>query len=495
MRGAIRNRNRSHGIAHPARLLPVLAALAICGLPALATVPNQVVLSPDSPWLINATTGQGLLMCGAGDPEGFLYRGSRQSDGTRGGSGADQSQIISALTAAGANTIYMIGWRGCPAGAGGPCGGDGDSSQMPMTCTGNGSTQCNDDSDCSGAGGTCQVDADVIAQWRGWFDQMKAASPQILIYFFFWDDDSAVPANWSEDGGAPGSVERRYYEGVVNALEDYPNLIWVIAEEYPDEFDSSDIVSIAGVIRAADDHDHLIGVHQPPTGGPFAFSGTANIEHFAAQYSGPDTASDTAWHNELRGEFEAAAAGGYHVVMSEVAHGGIGGGDDYRRNAWAGLSAGVGVLALGWWSEGVGTSSCNGGACQSPPATTDLEVCGHALEFFDGINPRGLRPDDGRVSGSTDYVLADPGRRTYVGYTDSYSGSMGLGSIPAGTYVVRWMDTVSGTITTEPAVAHGGGTFTRSRAGSGTEVVVSVHPSSSTEPPQPPQPPEGVAIR
>ena len=50
---------------------------------------------------------------------------------------------------------------------------------------------------------------------------------------------------------------------------------------------------------------------------------------------------------------------------------------------------------------------------------------------------------DDLAAGSTRWVLAKPGN-SYIAYTYDYSGPMGLKSMTAGTYDLKWFDTVDG---------------------------------------------------
>ena len=93
--------------------------------PALPSValPGQIIVDPQTPrWFVynRDSDGDGKLdpfyLGGAGGPEDFFYRGTRNADGTR--SGGDQQTIINALGASGVNGIYVEAVRSH--------GGDGD---------------------------------------------------------------------------------------------------------------------------------------------------------------------------------------------------------------------------------------------------------------------------------------------------------------------------------------------------------------------------------
>ena len=65
---------------------------------------GQVVIDPKYPAWLKREGGSHLFICVPGDPEDFLYRGRRNSDGTRTG---DQMALIDKLVRYGGNCIYM----------------------------------------------------------------------------------------------------------------------------------------------------------------------------------------------------------------------------------------------------------------------------------------------------------------------------------------------------------------------------------------------------
>lgn len=100
------------------------------------------------------------FMCGPGDPEGFLYRGTRNGD---------QMTLINKMKGTGANSIYLMAVRSH--------GGDGDSTQNPFV-----------DSDPTKA-----LDDDILNQWETWFTEMDNNGS--AIFFFFYDDNIKVSNN------------------------------------------------------------------------------------------------------------------------------------------------------------------------------------------------------------------------------------------------------------------------------------------------------------
>ncbi len=76
---------------------------------------GQIMVDPDNPsWLVynrdenNDGRPDPYFLCGPGDPEGFLYRGTRNPDGTRNG---DQEALIEKVRVNGGNCIYLMAVR------------------------------------------------------------------------------------------------------------------------------------------------------------------------------------------------------------------------------------------------------------------------------------------------------------------------------------------------------------------------------------------------
>jgi hypothetical protein len=133
--------------------------------PAAVPLPGQIVIDPEYPAWLKREGGAHLFICGPGDPEDFLYRGQRNSDGTRTG---DQMALIEKLARYGGNCIYMQIVR--------THGGDAgdDPTQNPFV-----------DSDPKKG-----LDARILAQWEEWFTAMDEHG--ILTYLFFYDDSASI---------------------------------------------------------------------------------------------------------------------------------------------------------------------------------------------------------------------------------------------------------------------------------------------------------------
>jgi len=350
---------------------------------------GQIIVDPENPRWLKYQGGGPFFLAGPGDPEGFLYRGSRNADGTRDG---DQFELINKLKGTGANSIYLMAVRSH--------GGDGDATQNPFID--------NDD--------TQALNQAVLDQWETWFTEMDDNG--IVIYFFFYDDDSEI---WQ--GDAVNTPERNFLETLVNRFEHHKNLIWVIAEEYAEEYTAARISNIAEVIRNADDHDHVIAVHKNSGLNFDEFADDPNIDQFAIQYNQSDAdvlheGMKTAWQN---------AEGKYNLNMSEA--GNYGSGKTARLKNWAIAMGGAYVMILFMDIEST--------------ATSDLIDLGRLSEFMASTNFNDMAPHDELALSDTQYVLASPGD-SYIAYTSDYSSGMGLKGMEGGEYTFKWFDPQSG---------------------------------------------------
>ncbi len=442
--------------------------LALLTTPALAISPQRLQVAPGGHW-IQRQNGESVTVCGAGDPENFFYRGTRNTNGTRQSDG-EQDEIIADLIAGGSNAIYIIAYD-VP---------DGGSSARPWTCSGDGSTGCDEDSDCSGVGGTCVLDADILTQWDGWLTTLDAAG--IVTFLFFMDDGGCAPMFTCNDGTL-NAAETAFIDGMVTKFEHLDNLIWVVAEEYAEAFSDAEAAAWAARIRAQDDYDHPILQH-PNSNPPFyPWPTDTNQDGWAAQYNsshvadhGLNTMFNTLWSES------AAAASPWTVVLSEIGSAATGVGVNMRTKVWDVLmGGGWGYLVHGWYSNNC-SGSCSGATscCPNGPPAEDHAVCRDTIEFFSRVDHLAMKPDNSRKSGSTAFALVDDVGRRYVAYAHTYSTNMGLSSVAAGAYDVYWYSPSSAQTATE-TLTHGGGTVTLVRPGSisGSELAFALTPTSS----------------
>jgi hypothetical protein len=416
-----------------------MASLCIQSFDALgAPLLGQIIVdSENSAWL-KRHGGSGFFLAGPGDPEGFLYRGSLNSDGTRNG---DQVALIDKLIPTGANSIYFQAIRSH--------GGDGDSTHNPFI----------DNDPAKG------VNPAVLDQWESWFTRMDDNG--ITIFFFFYDDSARV---WNT-GDSVGGAERDFIQTIVNRFEHHGNLIWVVAEEYAEAYTAARVSNIAAEIRAADDHDHVIAVHKN-NGLDFSeFADDPNIDQFAIQYN---VNAASALHDGMVTAWNSAA-GRYNNNMAEAGNWGTGA--IARQKAWAVAMGGAYVMVLGM--DIVNTS------------TSDLQDLGRLVRFMESTNFNKMAPHDELRFANTEYVLASPGD-SYIAYSSGSSGAeIGLRNMVAGRYDFRWYDPVDGTtvVQNDVAVTDGDQSWQKP-SGMGNEIVVHIRSTTMR-----PNPPEGLLVR
>lgn len=390
-----------------------------------ASLPGQIIVDPANPAWLKYNEGGPLFICGPGDPEGFLYRGLRNSDGTRNG---DQMALINKLKNTGANCIYLIAVRSH--------GGDGDASQNPFV-----------NSDPSQG-----LDQDILNQWETWFAAMDTNG--IVIYFFFYDDNARI---WKKriwnlfDSVRESEID--FIESIVNRFKHHRNLIWVVAEEYEEAFDAGHVSNLAAVIRSADDRDHPIAVHKN-CGLDFSeFADDPNIDQFAIQFKG----TSQILHNGMVTAW-IAANGKFNLNMAEAA--GHGTGSIARKKNWAIAMGGAYVMVFGW--DIIKTK------------ISDLEDCGRLVHFMESTNFNEMAPHDELRYGGTEYVMALPGE-SYIAYASSLSNDIGLKNVKSGIYSFKWFDVTNGNTVIQDNVDVIGGDQTWSKPkGIGNEIAVYV---------------------
>lgn len=394
-----------------------------------APLEGQIIVDPNNPAWLKYNGGGPFFMCGPGDPEGFLYRGSRNPDGTRNG---DQMELIGKLKGTGANCIYLMAVRSH--------GGDGDHTQNPLVAS-------------DPAKG---LDQDILDQWGTWFTEMD--NNGIVIFFIFYDDSARIwnTFNWVFQ------KEKTFIHAIVKKFKHHKNLIWCVAEEYQESYSATRVKNIASEIRVADDHDHVIAVHKLSGLSFSEFSGDPNIDQFAIQYN-VSTAAElhdgmiTAWKK---------AKGRYNLNMSEVAYGGIGKAAEARKKIWAIAMGGAYVMINGMDIKNT--------------ALDDLEDCGRMIRFFQSTDFNEMVPHDELKYGGTEYVLASPGD-SYIAYASSLSGGIGLRNMTKGNYDFKWYDVTNGnTITQTNVSVADGDQIWHKPSGVGSELAVYIKRSAGT---------------
>lgn len=406
--------------------------------------PGQIVVDADHPAWFKYAEGGPFYLCGPGDPEGFLYLGTRNPDGTRTG---NQMTLISKMAGTGANCIYLIAVRSH--------GGDGDASQNPYV-----------DSDLAKG-----LDNDILNQWENWFTAMDNSG--IVIFFFFYDDSAKPFGKELPVGGQLKPEEAAFIDGMVIRFKHHKHLIWCVAEEYAEALSSAHASRIAQRIKSTDDRQHPVAIHQNH-GTSFNFNGESNFDQFAVQWN-VATAAElhagalAAWNN---------TGGLVNINLSEFADPGTG--MELQRKLWAIATGGAYAMVLGMDIESTDLA--------------DLQTCGRLVRFMEATRFNETVPRDDLAAAGTGYVLANPGR-VYIAYGESAS-ALGVQMLP-GNYEASWYDPASGAWITggrRPVTAAGVQQFTKP-AGIGQDVALYLY-ATVPAPANSPLPPVGAkAVR
>ncbi len=441
--------------------------VAAAGVPLV----GQVIVDPTNPlWLARNedTDGDGrkdrFFMCGPGDPEGFLYRGSRNSDGTRKG---DQEAIINAMVGTGANSLYFQAIRSH--------GGDGDSNPnvnppdkyFADLTPGYENPFVNGNKD-------GKIDMDILDQWEQWFTLMD--NNGIVVFLFFYDDNIKVGSSsslgWPMSGGELHAQEKYYLGTLVNRFKHHKNLIWSVMEEAEEMGTDylAHVSAIAKYVREQDDHNHVIAVHELNVT-EFYFPTDPNIDMFASQT--PQMYTDDALHEWVK-EVRQNAQGRYCVTMAEnfdqwsdsrgATRHSL---DHIRRRSWAAAMGGACSVFVYTWDYPI-------------LDTIVLRQCGYLRRFFEATDFTEMASHDELAYGGTVYVLARPGQ-SYIAYASALSGEIGLKNMAAGTYTFEWFDCATGSTVAETDVSVAAGDNTWSKpVGFGADVAIYIRKASGT---------------
>ncbi len=380
---------------------------------------GSIVVDPNHPAWFKYEGGGPFFTCGPGDPEDFLYRGTRLANGTRSG---DQMTLINKVVGTGANCIYMQIVRSH--------GGDGDSSHNPFV-----------DSNINNP-----LDQDILNQWETWFTAMDSAGITIFLIFY---DDGAQPFGRELIGGQLDSREAYLIDTIVGAFKHHRHLIWCVAEEYGEALSTAHVSKVAERIKQQDTNHHPVAVHQN-SGTSFDFNGNPNLDQFAVQYN---TSSKTDLHNAAVAAWNNMG-GLKNVNLAEFQP--MPTGSDLRQKVWAIAMGGAYSMILFM-------------DIASTPVS-DLQICGRLVQFMEGTRFNETAPADSLARGNTDYVLANPGQ-VYFAYGDSGS-SLGV-NVQAGSYRVKWFDPADGDWVDQGVQTFPGGDQTFTKPGAiGSEAVV-----------------------
>lgn len=356
-----------------------------------AELPGQIITDSEHRRFLKRVGGGHVFICGPGDPEGFLYRGELQADGTRTG---DQNEIIQKLIHYGGNSLYIQAVRSH--------GGDGTWDHNPFI---------NHDP----AQG---INERVLGQWESWLSLMDDHG--ILIYFFIYDDSARV---W-DTGDEVVEDEERFVSGLVNRFKHHRHLIWVVAEESEEAFSKSRSEALAKVIERTDENSHLIGNHHH-SGTVFkSFSFEGPFRHFSMQLNIPQ---DQVYTQTIEAIEQAR---GYQLVYAENTETNQSV-EGWRRFAWSVSMAGAMPMMLGM-------------DVASTPISA-LQQCRFLSDFFEDTDFYLMQPAMDMGSGSIQAVLHNPGK-SFIAWADGEARREKaiVHRLNAGEYDLLWLDCQSG---------------------------------------------------
>jgi hypothetical protein len=372
------------------------------------------------------------LPTGPGDPEDFLCR-----------SAAERTSIVKQLK--GGNTLYVMAVK--------THGGDGPKNCNPWI------------------GGNPAEGLDR-AKLDDWFNALQEADRKGVVIHFFIYDDSSCPWGVRSDCKARTTLEadeREFVDALVDRFKPLANLVWVVAEEYPEAVRPQRAAAIAAHIRSRD-AVHPIGIHQLSKDTSFHFPNDNNFDVFLLQL-GSKVRSSEAIHDFVQREY-TAARGRYAVVLAEVYPWHtelIDAGDraNLRRSIWAAVMGGAaGVLVLGTWAT-------------TPPTKAMVGDMYRVHALLKGTDATELANAASAKTGTTHYVRKNSDDTKMLVYSRSCTKKPypGVIRLLSGTYRATWMNPKNGTRVTQTIVSDGGAhNFGVPPTGMGAECVIWVRP-------------------
>ena len=295
----------------------------------------------------------------------------------------------------------------------------------------------------------------------------------MVIHFFIYDDDSCP---WGAKTNCEARTTLQTDEGnFLNALVDrfktVSNLVWVVAEEYPEAVRPERATAIAARIQSRDTV-HPVGIHQLTGDTSFNFPTDNNFDVFLMQM-GDTVRSSQAVHDTIVKEYNAAA-GRYAVVLGELLDWHLdllnaGDRTNLRRSNWASAMGGAAAtLVLGTWAMQV-----------TPPTQSMLDDMYRVHTLLKGNDKSDLSNADSVRSGTTRYVRKNSGNSKMLVYSETCTKVPypGVTSLPSGTFRATWMNTINGTKVTQTISSNGGGhNFSLPPTDIGAECAIWVRP-------------------
>jgi len=380
-------------------------------------LPGQIIVAGKNPGYLKYNGGGPAFLCGPDNPETFLFLGELNPDGTR--TNGQQQQVIDRLVKSGANAFHfqMTRIRRCN------IKDEGDDKHSPFVDFDPGKP----------------LNKAVLDQWDGWISQLEEAG--IVVHLEFYNDATDVEMmGWKldEDGNLHPD-EKRFIEGIVKRFKHHKNIIWGI-EESVNKLPRARLrhfMKLSELIARMDNHNHPI-MHS------FVTSDTSER----------DIGKDYVFPTDFNNDPHTQLVTWLHVLPH---------GEDYDAQheaylKWSRIGSGRFVVVKNETEKFPRTEpqsriyqwSCAMTGMHALEAGHDvlrrqrlLEADGRIAKFMEQTDFHTMKPTDTMASGSTKWVLANPGN-SYIAYTYDYSGPMGIKGITTGTYDLIWFDTVDG---------------------------------------------------
>jgi hypothetical protein len=390
-------------------------------------LPGQIIHDPNNPTRLvynrdSDKDGQldPFFLCGPGDPEGFLFRGERNNDGTREG---DQMELINKLIAYGGNSIYLMAVR--------THGGDAwkDNRDEPDIYPDALHNPWN------GQDPHASLNHNILDQWDEWFTLMDRHG--ITIYFFFYDDAINIgnSLGWPlDEKGELHPGEKKFVQDLVNRFKHHRHLIWCVMEEGQEIGRDwrQHVSKIAEAIREADEYNHIIASHQHG-GNVFFHKHDPFINQFALQTNMNQVESYDDYYKWMVDAWKNSE-GMYSIVMSEDYFQGnhsvpLNDRRDFRIRCWIPSMAGAYVMTL-----------------RTDIANTPEEWLGDLRiiqRFIEATTFNQMNPLPELASGETKCIMGIPGF-DYILYSYKCEQSLAIKNMEKGTYVLKWMDCANG---------------------------------------------------
>ncbi|MFT5534588.1 MAG: hypothetical protein ACI802_002836 [Candidatus Paceibacteria bacterium] len=376
-------------------------------------------------------------LAGSGGPEGFLYENA-----------ARKAFIISKLLRSTllntpVNGLYFHSTRAF--------GGDGSAFETPFV---------NNDDPYSG------FDPAKLANWRT--DLVKLDNAGVVLWFNLFDDH-AIPY-----GCKYNANYEKYATDMVKYFKDLKHVVWVTQEEYRWTNGSQSACSaadndarqrgLAAAIKAADPIRPIATHHM--NGQAMAFPNDPNIHVFGQQSSAKspeamhDDAGKQGWGNWV---YVMAEDHPWHMSLIDAERTKGTGREPMRRSNWATALSGGYVMMYNAFECNNSAALCsNNPAPDSDPTDAMFDDLRRLTLFMESTQFNRMAPlfDTALMNAKTDgtkYILANQTAGLYILYGDSNTTKLGVRNASAGTYLLTWVDPVSGlTVDQTATVAPGG---------------------------------------